>query len=602
MSRQLPRLLVSLLLLLSPALAAQTPDGRKPAASAPQIQVPRLIRISGILSDLSGSTSLSLETITFTLYQDQAGTTALWSETQNVQIGAHGGYQVLLGADTPDGIPMSLFSAAEARWLGVRLNGQAEQPLVMFVSVPYALKAADAEALGGKPPSSYLTVDQLGSVPGKTAAKAPAGTEKAIGPITGEGVNRYLARFNGPNTLTYSRICESSTGDGIYTCSPRSALDVVGEITADRFTLRDAGTPDLWSWDEDVDATDHKSRFRLLWQPPDHTEGWGIMTVKEGAIAIDHDNPRAALDVNGFVAVNGRLSFTQDTGTTTPTFGMDNVTDFNRSTFRFYYQPGFNISGSILMAATSNRVGFFTTVPRTSLDVWGEVTATNRLTLAQDTGTTSPTWHLDNTGSLFRLYHQPNINTSGTTVLTATLSGQVGIGVYNPAHTLDVAGSVAINGSSNGLFFSDGSFQTTAGLAVTPSTHTLNVPGSVAINGSGYGLVFPDGSVQTTAGVAVSPSTHTLNVAGSVAISGSGHGLVFPDGSVQTTAAAPGPLFGVCVSDAIGLIYCDCPHVVSETHIWKGESCSTGGIVPGCSATSRESGNTYTYGLCCVCR
>jgi hypothetical protein len=527
MSTQLPRLLLSLLFLLSPALAAQTPNDRKPAASAPQIQVPRVIRVSGTLSDLSGSTSPSLETITFTLYQDQAGTTALWSETQNVQVGARGGYQVLLGADTPDGIPMSLFSAAEARWLGVRLNGQAEQPLVMFVSVPYALKAADAEALGGKPPSSYLTVDQLGSaVPGKAAKPAPAGTEKAVGPITGEGMNRYLARYTGPNTVTYSRIFESSTGDGIFTSTPRSALDVVGETTSDTFTLRDAGTTDLWSWDMDVDPTDHKSRFRLLYSfLPDYPNGYPLLNVKGDRISLNHDKGRAQLDVNGYMALTGRLSFTQDTGTTTPTFGMDNVVVNNQSTFRFYYQPGFNDWGSILMTATYNRVGFFNALPpRSGVDAWTDVTATNRVNLAQDTGTSTPTWHLENTGSLFRIYHQSNINSSsGTTVMVATRSGRVGIGVYDPTHTLDVAGSVAINGAGNAL--------------------------------------------------------------------------VFPDGTSMTTAPLAGPVYGVCFSNAPVSQSCSCQHLLTQTLIAAGETCTVSGVVGPCSATSGPS----TYGACCVC-
>lgn len=508
MPRQLVRLVISLLFLLSSSLAAQAPDGRQSATSAPQIQVPRVIRISGTLSDLSGSTSPSLEIITFTLYQDQAGTTPLWSETQNVQIGARGGYQVLLGADTPDGIPLSLFSAAEAKWLGVRVDGQAEQPLVMFVSVPYALKAADAEALGGKPPSSYLTVDQLGSAtPSEAAKPTPASTEKAIGPITGEGMNRYLARFNGPNSLTYSRIYETSTGDGIFTSTPRSEFDVRGEITADRFTLRDPVTSNLWSWAADVDPADQQSRFRLLYRPldpiPGYPNGYPLLNVKGDRISLNHDKGRAQLDVDGNIALTYRLSFAQDTGTTTPTFGMDNVknpNNNNRSTFQFYYQPGFNEWGTVLMGAVSGAVGFFTNTPRRGLDVWGEVTATNRLTLAQDTGTTSPTWHLDNTNSLFRLYHQPNINTSGTTILTATRSGQVGIGVYNPTHTLDVAGSVAINGSGNGLVFPDGSTQTTATLQGPPGSQGPSGPQGPA------GLQGPPGPAVSTIAVCVQKS------------------------------------------------------------------------------------------------
>ena len=68
---------------------------------------------------------------------------------------------VLVGATRPEGLPLDLFSTDEARWLGVQANlpGEEEQPRVLLVSVPYALKAADAETLGGKPASACVLAD-----------------------------------------------------------------------------------------------------------------------------------------------------------------------------------------------------------------------------------------------------------------------------------------------------------------------------------------------------------------------------------------------------------------------------------------------------------
>ena len=57
------------------------------------------------------------------------------------------------------------------------------------------------------------------------------------------------------------------------------------------------------------------------------------------------------------------------------------------------------------------------TVPRAMLDVNGEIVATNRLTLAQNTGTILPTWHMDNNADTFRIFRQPNISTPGVTYL-----------------------------------------------------------------------------------------------------------------------------------------------------------------------------------------
>jgi len=112
--------------------------------------VPRLVRFNGTLQDGTGKPLRGPVDVTFELFAEQSGGEPLWWETQTVDVDAEGGYSVLLGAMHPDGLPMDLFAAGEARWLGVAV-GKVEQPRVLLVSVPYALKAGDAETLGGKP-------------------------------------------------------------------------------------------------------------------------------------------------------------------------------------------------------------------------------------------------------------------------------------------------------------------------------------------------------------------------------------------------------------------------------------------------------------------
>jgi hypothetical protein len=84
-------------------------------------------------------------------------------ETQNVRADAKGNYTVQLGASQANGLPLELFASGDARWLGVRINGGDENPRVLLLSVPYALKAADAETLGGKPASAFLTAQRAGA-------------------------------------------------------------------------------------------------------------------------------------------------------------------------------------------------------------------------------------------------------------------------------------------------------------------------------------------------------------------------------------------------------------------------------------------------------
>ena len=82
-----------------------------------------------------------------------------------IAFGNEGRYNVLLGSRTADGLPDDLFTTGEPRWLGVRFDraAETEQPRVLLASVPYALKAADAETLGGKPASAYVLASPEGS-------------------------------------------------------------------------------------------------------------------------------------------------------------------------------------------------------------------------------------------------------------------------------------------------------------------------------------------------------------------------------------------------------------------------------------------------------
>ena len=120
--------------------------------------VPRLVKFSSVLRDEGGHPRTGVVGVTFAVYKDQDGGAPLWLETQNVQADSKGNYTALLGSTKVEGLPAELFTSNGARWLGVQIEGQAEQPRVLFVSVPYALKAVDAETLGGKPISAFQLV------------------------------------------------------------------------------------------------------------------------------------------------------------------------------------------------------------------------------------------------------------------------------------------------------------------------------------------------------------------------------------------------------------------------------------------------------------
>lgn len=63
-----------------------------------------------------------------------------------------------------------------ARWLGVQVEGRPEESRILLVAVPYALKAADADTLGGKPASAFVLSTQEKTAPASTTVIAATAT------------------------------------------------------------------------------------------------------------------------------------------------------------------------------------------------------------------------------------------------------------------------------------------------------------------------------------------------------------------------------------------------------------------------------------------
>jgi len=155
--------------------------GQSSATGAP---VPNLVNFAGTLKDSGGHPIQSVTGVTFSLYAQEEGGVPLWLETQTVRADGKGNYTVQLGATKAEGLPLALFTSSTARWLGVRINGGEEQPRVLLVSVPYALKAADAQTLGGLPPSAFvLAVPPTATVAQGNALSLPqSSTAQAVPP------------------------------------------------------------------------------------------------------------------------------------------------------------------------------------------------------------------------------------------------------------------------------------------------------------------------------------------------------------------------------------------------------------------------------------
>jgi hypothetical protein len=193
------------------------------------------------LTDLNGKALKDIVGVTFSLYRESQGGAPLWLETQNVQPDKSGHYAVVLGSTKSAGLPNDPFVSGEARWLGVQVQGLPEQPRVLVVAVPYALKALDAETLGGKPASAFALATPVGSVvPGggsdtRSAQSAIASTssiDRNSRPITGTGTTNFIPRWTSSNTLGNSMLFQSATNNvGIGTVTPNATLDVNGRVS-----------------------------------------------------------------------------------------------------------------------------------------------------------------------------------------------------------------------------------------------------------------------------------------------------------------------------------------------------------------------------------
>jgi hypothetical protein len=209
--------------------AAQTTP---PATSA---SFPRVIRISGTLPMPAGVPS-SPQAVTFAIYTDETGGTPLWQETQTVIVDRTGAYSALLGSTMPDGLPLEMFTTKDARWLSIHVErpNEPDQPRVLIASVPYALRAADADTLAGRPASAYVLAD-----PPPGAARTADGTTSTASSTTSSptttntrsmtatvGTPGHLAQFVDASNLGDSVVAQVGARIGVGTVSPADYLHI----------------------------------------------------------------------------------------------------------------------------------------------------------------------------------------------------------------------------------------------------------------------------------------------------------------------------------------------------------------------------------------
>jgi hypothetical protein len=384
---------------------------------------PPPLPFGGVLVDEVGQPLAGAVTVIFAIYTDRTGGVPLWVEIQFLEANEIGGIATLLG-DT-SGLPVGLFASGEARWLGVQPEGHPEQPRIPFLSVPYALKAADADTVGGLPLSAFVlqhTLDAQLSAAFGVNATAFGATATTSGAAVGDGFvasetfgTLSVTGNAGFGTATPGAKVHASGGGGDMFLNPdfggnRTALQTgnsalilapnsaekmrvstngnvgIGTTTPSARLVVDSGPP--LSLDRTLALFSSQAGLRdvgVFWDDSMATLGIGTLTNHSFAIHTGgNSRPRLTVTNTGNVGI----------GTSTPVAKVHvvgaggalfinpefagNRTAIQTATTPLVFAPA---SVERMRIATSGNVGIGTTTPTSKLHVAGAATLEGNVTI-----------------------------------------------------------------------------------------------------------------------------------------------------------------------------------------------------------------------------
>jgi len=397
--------------------------------------------------ELSRATTTELE-LTFSIYAEQGSQTPLWTETQTVVVSSSGSYSVLLGSFSKNGMPSDMFADGAARWIGVQPANSTELPRVAIVSVPYAMKAANADMIGGHQVSDFVLTPEAEAKSDLTGIKRPK-SNATISNGGSNGVVDQLAKFDSTSTIVPSLLYDDGTHVGVGTNSPSQTLDVVNSDTTG------GGSPILR-----LTTPSSNGALILLRSTSTNGRNWGI-----GSNFITGTGEFGIYDYTGGVS---RLFITSagnfGIGTTNPIFPL-------------FVQAQ---SGATAVIATANNdfvsgsagSGIYMATGATSGSTYGQIQAFQSGNSA--------------VGSL-------SLNPFG---------GNVGVGTASPSQLLEVNGAAKVDGALTAAStLSAGTTTVTGNLTITgthPCTRSLRLCGG--LNPEPNYIEFVDGSTMSTAG------------------------------------------------------------------------------------------------------
>ena len=443
------RLHLAVLLIASASVTCLTAAAQRsataPTAMAASNVVPSLINYTGVLKDASGRTLTGVTGVTFLLYSAEQGGAPLWLETQNITPDKSGHYTVQLGTASAKGLPSDLFVSGEARWLAVQIGNEAEQPRALLVAVPYAMKAADAQTLGGLPASAFVlaTLPSSGATPAATGSAA-ARPSSAPPPATSNVTTTGGTASRIPMFTTATNIQNS-----ILTQTGTTAINVGG-----RLNLPALGTATA--------AAGFNSR------PLDFAAS--VFNSGTSTAVPQTFQWQAEPSNNNTTTASGTLNLLYATGTAVPA----------ETGLRISSKGLFTFAAGQSFPGTVESVGL--AAPSSDFTVSGSpVTGTGTLTIAWNVAPTSA-----NAANAI-VKRDGSGNFSASTIAAGAVNAGALFG--------NGAGVTNVNASALGGL-APGAFAQLA--AVNNFTTNQTITGNLTLNGVGNGLTFPDGTRQTT--------------------------------------------------------------------------------------------------------
>ncbi len=228
--------------------------------------VPHQINYQGCLADEEGNPVSGTHDFVFSIYNVEAGGTALWEESQTVECDSEGVFHVLLGEITSLDLAFR-----EMYWLEIEVNGELLSPRQMLASVGQAYNSQDvydedilvrSVSITGYP--SELVINENGQwvgdptgltgptgPSGPVGAAGPTGPAGSTGPVGADGPTGPMgptgpAGATGPIGGSHGQFIYNDSGTaagadmyyddgkiGIGTETPAGALDVAVNVMGD---------------------------------------------------------------------------------------------------------------------------------------------------------------------------------------------------------------------------------------------------------------------------------------------------------------------------------------------------------------------------------